>query len=313
VFGVRRRDRISASVAAIALLALVTATAVVSRIPAYFDGAPFYRILQMWPIGCFVWIALAVNVMRALTPRIERRLGARLVWVHRALFAAAVGLLAIAPVAVAFADSARRDDARAEDAVGRLAAQLEPRLVRGVPYEVDLRSNEVFTGGAVENGLFRELARRGFDTRVAPSDDYLGRSHAAPPDAAHLVVVAGRQVDPPVGSRVKQLASVDFASKADFARMQRIDAELHDFLSEPANLTRRGRTLLESGSSEPDALVLRRLLDAGNDSRRLNDGLIAVANNLVRTGDHVFGRLLVAGGDAHDLVDLYVFKVYLVP
>jgi hypothetical protein len=267
----------------------------------------------VWPIGCFVWIALAVNVVRALTPRIERRLGARFEWVRRVLFATAVALFAIAPVAMAFADSARRDDTRAEDAVGRLAAQLEPRLVHGVPYEVDLRTNEVFTGGAVENGLFRELARRGFDTRVDPSDDYLGRSHAAPPGAARLVVVSGRGVDPPVGPRVKQLASVDFASQADIARMRRIDAELHDFLSEPGNLTPRGRELLESGSSEPDAQVLRRLLDAGNDPQRLNDGLIAVANSLVRTDDHTFERLLVAGGDAHDLVDLYVFKVYLVP
>jgi hypothetical protein len=246
-------------------------------------------------------------------PHIERRLGARLAPAGGVLLAAAVVALAIAPVAVAFADSARRDDTRAEDAVGRLAAQLEPRLVRGVPYQVDLRTNQIFTGGAVENGLFRELARRGFDTRVDPSDDYLGRAHAAPPDAAHIVVVAGRNVDPPVGPRVKQLASVDFASKADVARMRRIDTELHDFISDPANLTRRGRALLESASSESDALVLRRLLDAGNDPQRLNDALIAVANKLVRTDDHVFEQLVVAGGDAHDLVDLYVFKVYLVP
>jgi hypothetical protein len=126
-------------------------------------------------------------------------------------------------------------------------------------------------------------------------------------------VVSGRQVDPPAGPGVEQVASVDFASTADVAHMRRIDAELHDFLLEPANLTRRGRELLESGSSEPDALVLHRLLDAGNDPQRLNDGLIAVANKLVRTDDHGFERLLVAGGDAHTLVDLYVFKVYLVP
>jgi len=94
--------------------------------------------------------------------------------------------------------------------------------------------------------------------------------------------------------------------------MLRVDADLHDFLSDPNNLTRRGRALLESGSSEPDALVLRRLLDVGDDSQRLNDGLIATANNLVRTDDHRFERLLVASGDAHDLVDLNVFKVYLV-
>jgi hypothetical protein len=96
--------------------------------------------------------------------------------------------------------------------------------------------------------------------------------------------------------------------------MLRMNAELHDYLSEPQNLTRRGRALLERGSSEPNALVLRRLLDVGDDSlQRRNDGLIARANNLVRTDDHVFQRLVDASSDAQDLVDLDVFKVYLVP
>ena len=312
-FAIRRRDRISASVAAVALLALLTATVVVSRIPAYFDGAPFYRILQMWPIGCFVWIALAVNVVRALAPLFERRLGTRLAAARAVGLAAAVVLLAIAPVAVAYADSARRDDTRAEDAVGRLAGQLQSRLVRGVPYVVDLRAEQLFSGGAVQNGLFRELARRGFDTRVSPSDVYLGRSHAAPPDAAHLIVCAGRNVDVPDQPGVELLAKVALATSEDVARMRRTDAELHDFLSEPANLTKRGRALLERGSSEPDALVLARLLDAGADPQRANDGLIAIAHNLVRTDDRVFDRLRVADADAHDLVDQYVFKVYLVP
>ena len=95
--------------------------------------------------------------------------------------------------------------------------------------------------------------------------------------------------------------------------MRRLDAELNDFLSEPAHLTRRGRALLEGASSEHDARVLRRLLDAGNDPQRANDALIAMAHNLVRTDDHVFERLRVADADAHDLVDQYVFKVYLAP
>ena len=40
VFAVRRRDRIAASAAGIALLALAAAPVVVSRVPAFFDGAP---------------------------------------------------------------------------------------------------------------------------------------------------------------------------------------------------------------------------------------------------------------------------------
>ena len=313
VLAVRRRDHVGASVAAIALIALGVATAVVSRIPAYFDGAPLYRILQLWPISCFVWIALAVNVARTLGPHIERRFGERFAFVRSAGLAAAVAVLAIAPVAVAFADSALRDDTRAEKAVGLLAAQLQPRLVRGVPYEVDVRTDQLFIGGAVQTGLFRELARRGFDTRVTASDDYLGRSHAAPANASHLIVNAGRHVDPPVGPRVEELASVVLASRADVARMHRLDTELHDFLATPANLTQRGRTMLESASSEADAQVLRRLLDAGNHPERANDALIAIAHKLVRTDDRVFEHLRVADADAHDLVDEYVFRVYLVP
>ena len=313
VLAVRRRDRISASVAGVALLALATATAVVSRIPTYFDGAPFYRILQMWPIGCFVWMALAVNVVRASMPLIEPRLGARLASVRTALLATAVGVLVIAPVAVAFADSARRDDTRAEKAVGLLAAQLQPRLVRGVPYQIDLSSSQLFTGGAVENGLFRELARRGFDTRVAPSDDYLGRSHGAPRGAAHLVVCAGRRVATPIGPGVKRVAHVVLASNADIARMRGLDGELHAFLSAPANLTRHGRVALERASAETDALLLKRLRDPGTDANRANDALIAIAHDLVRPGDREFERLRVADADAHNLVDDYVFTVYVVP
>jgi hypothetical protein len=306
VFAVRRRDRIAASAAGIALLALASATVVVSRIPAFFDGAPLYRILQMWPIGCFVWIALAVNVVRALPPRIARRMATA----RTAAFAIAVGLVAIAPVAIAFADSARHDDVRAEAAVGRLAAQVAPRLEHRVPYVVDLRTDHLFIGGAVQSGLFRELARRGFDTRVDASDDYLGRSHAAPPNAAHLIVVAGRHVNSPVGRGIEQVAYVELATKADVARMHRLDAQLHDFLASPANLTRRGRAALEQAST-PDALTLRRLLDAGNDGDLGNDTLIAVGRKLVRSDDGVFARLGAADADAHDLVDEYVFRVYL--
>jgi hypothetical protein len=312
VFAVRRRDRISAAVATIALIAIATSTAVVSRIPAYFDGAPFYRILQVWPIGCFVWIALAVSGARALSPYVERRFGGPRPAARTAAFVLAVGWLAVAPVATAFADSARRDDTRAEDAVGLLAKQLAPRLHHGVPYEVGLRSDQLFIGGGVENGLFRELARRGFDTRVPAADDYLGRSHAAPAHAAQLIVCAGRGIDPPTGAGVEQLATLVLASPADVARMHRLDRELHDYLGEPAHLTPRGRAALRDESSA-DGQVLRHLLGAGNDPQRANDALIAIAHELVSADDPVFERLRVEGDDAHDLVDHYVFAVYLVP
>src|SRR6202008_1427906 len=106
------------------------------------------------------------------------------------------------------------------------------------------------------SGLFRELARRGFDTRVDRSDDYLGRAHAAPRDAMHLVVCAGRRIDPPVGPGVERVGQVILATSADVDRMRGLDTRLHDFVAEPANLTTRGRTLLESAASEPDALGL---------------------------------------------------------
>ena len=267
----------------------------------------------MWPIGCFVWFALAVSAARALAPYARRRLGDRLSSVCKAAFAVSVVVLSVVPIAVAFADSASRDDTRAEDAVGRLAAQLQPRLDRGVQYEVDVRTDEVFIGGGVQSGLFRELARRGFDTRVDRSDDYLGRSHAAPRNAVRLVVCAGRRIDPPVGPGVERVGQVILATTADVDRMRRLDTQLHDFVAEPSNLTARGRNLLESASSEPDALVLRRLLDPANDPQRANDGLVAIAHDLIRVDHHEFEHLRAADADAHVLVDEYVFTVYVVP
>jgi hypothetical protein len=312
VFAVRRRDRISAAAAAVALLGLTVSTVVVSRIPAYFDGAPIYRILQMWPVSCFVWLALAVCAARALAPRIRSRERYRLPTARTVAFATAVVFLAIAPIAVAFADSPRRDDARSAEAVDLLADRVEPRLVRGVPYELGLRTQHLFIGGAVQNGLFRELARRGFDTRVPASDDYLGRSHAAPPGAAQLVVCSGRTVVLALAPGIEKLASISMATKADVDRMRRLDAELHDFVANPANLTRRGRAALRSQAANEDGLVLRRLLDAGDDPQRANAAHIAIAHDLVRTDDHVFERLRVANAAAHELVEQYVFRVYLI-
>jgi hypothetical protein len=266
----------------------------------------------MWPVGCFVWVALGVSAGRAIRPPIQRYLGARFDFWRNASFAVAIAVLAIAPIAVAFADSARIDDTRAEDAVGRLAVQLQPRLTRGVPYEVDVRTDHLFIGGAVQAGLFRELERRGFDVRVAPSDEYLGRSHGAPRNVAHLVVHAGRRLGPPARSSPVPLATLVLASAADIGRMHRLDDALRDYVTNPANLTARGRAIDDGASSEPDARTLRRLRDPAHDPQRANDGLIAIGRDLIRNNDHVFDRLRAADADAHALVDEYVFSVYLV-
>jgi hypothetical protein len=182
-----------------------------------------------------------------------------------------------------------------------------------VPYQVDLRTDDIFVGFAVQTGLFRELERRGFDMRVAPSDDWLGRSHGAPRHAAHVLVVGGRQVGAPVGPGVEQLAHLEAASGADLLHMRRMDTELHDFLATPANLTARGRRLLRGSASDPDAQVLRRLLDSGRDSELANDERIAITHDLVLNDDHAFEHLLNADVEAHVLVDEYAFRVYLVP
>ena len=129
----------------------------------------------------------------------------------------------------------------------------------------------------------------------------------------HLVVCAGRQIDVPVGPGVTQLAHVVLASTDDVDHMRRLDTELHDFIAAPDNLTPPGRALLERASSKPDALVLRRLLEPANDPQRANDGLVAIAHNLIRLDHHAFEHLRAADADAHLLVDEYVFTVYVVP
>ncbi len=198
--------------------------------------------------------------------------------------------------------------------MGRLAAELEPQLARRSAYVVDVRTDQLFIGGAVQMGLIRELARRGFDTRVEPSDDYLGRTHAAPRDAIHLVICAGRRIRGPDGARVRHIGRVVLASTVDRARMRRLDTELRDFLTTPVNLTARGRELIAGtfSESDADAQVLQRLLDPASDDERANDGLVAIADHLVRTDNHIFDQLRVKDADAHVLVDEYDLNVYLI-
>src|SRR4029079_7372844 len=95
-----------------------------------------------------------------------------------------------------------------------------------------------------------ELARRGFDMRVDPSDEYLARSHAAPPNAVHLLLRTGRRAATPNRSDTPLLAHVDLGSATDIAQMHQLDVALREFLTTPANLTASGRAAADH-PSEP--------------------------------------------------------------
>jgi hypothetical protein len=127
-----------------------------------------------------------------------------------------------------------------------------------------------------------------------------------------VVVCSGRNVVVPVSPRIELLASLSLATDVDIDRMHRLDAQLHEFLSTPAGLTRRGRAALGGPPSNDDARVLRSLLDPGNDPDRVNHALVAIAHDLVRADDRVFAGLRIADAAAHDLVEQYVFRVYLI-
>ena len=150
----------------IALVALATATVVVSRVPGYFDRRALLpdsadvadRLLRLDRArGERVRAARAVR--RAADSATRRICGAR-------RFAVAVGVLAIAPVAGRSRTRPGPTTRVQPTRSGGSRPSCSHGLDRGVPYQVDVRADQIFTGGGVQNGLFRELARRGFDTRV---------------------------------------------------------------------------------------------------------------------------------------------------
>jgi hypothetical protein len=276
-------------------------------VPVFFDGAPQYRVLQVWPVGALMWSVVAIGVARAIAARrpVPRH-------IRMAAFVLAGVVLAVAPIALAFADSAGPDDRRAARAVGLLAAQVAPRLEHRTAYEITVQTNQLFVGGAVEFGLMRELLRRGDDIRVDRRDEYLGRSHAAPAHAPRLVVCSGRRTAAPAGARVEQVAALALATPGDVDHMHALDQRLHDYLTAPDHLTAHGRAVLMSPDGDPDGAVLRRVLDPATDPQRDNDTLVLIAHTVVSPHDHTFQRLRADVADAHTLVDDYVLAVYLV-
>lgn len=309
VLGIRRRDRVVAAGAAVATVALVVNTAVFARMPDFgpiSPGAPpIIRTVQMWPVGCLVWCALAVSAARLVRLPDPVRLGA---------FVVAVAGLAAAPVIMMLTAShtaADADYSDTQDVVGRLAAQMEPMLRRDQPYYITL-AGDILGGGDAEFGLIRELTHLGFDPRVASDNVYLGRAHAAPPGAARLALQAGGASPPILEPEAVLVAVADAASASERDEARRLSVETRGFVADPKHLTERGRAAIAAGAFGPDADVMRRLLDGRGDPVAGDDLRLALAQGLVRP-DPTATDLADRAAAAQAKLAESQYSVYLVP
>jgi hypothetical protein len=283
-----RRDRAAAAAGATALLALAVAVVTFARLPEQPFDVARYRVLEILVVGGFVWFATIFGAVRALPATVTERPAVQ--WY--AIAGAAVILLAM-PFATASADSFDRNDPHMQAAVVELAQQAETRLDKKSPYVVDLVSEGGLFGSAAKYGLIRELQTRGFDVGVYENDFYLDRSHTAPSRAKFLTLATGAVANTKRDADFEEIASATSATDADRARLAEVDEELREFLRNDADVKR-----LVDPAVDPITLV--------------KDGTLAKlwADGKLRSSIFFAGpyKRYVA---AHDLVDQYLFKVFV--
>lgn len=316
IIAIRRRDRVAAAVGLVAGISFAITTAVVARLPAAFPGLPEYRLLQCWVISAFAWLATGYVVARAFAPRLGRlpQPTARLLRV--AALVPLVAVLASAPIAIAYADSAGLQDARLFPEVERLASGIATRVDHHRAYQLDVLGDEGLLGADVGHGVLRDLIRLGLHVGVPASDYSLTRSHLAPRSAAHLVIAVGRvAVEQMAASPDRRLAQFRVATAAD-DRTLRLDTErLRSFLRQRSALTAKGRDVLSIGAPATDVATLTGLLDGSLDPIALLDnGRIPQLwfNGLLRA-DVFTSRAYNDFSGARHTVDDLVFAAYLEP
>jgi hypothetical protein len=252
IVGVRRRDRPTVAAASVAAGTLVIALITVAQLPETFPEVPRSRLLLLWPAGCFTWFALGLACVR-IWPGVARRTGVAIAGV------AIAGVVAIAMIpAVAFSESHERNDARVEQAVRSLAADARTRLPDGA-VRVEAVGD---TADLMRYALFRELRRRGVDTRVMTGDVYLGDDYAAPDQAPTLLVVGGTSDAAPSGARV--LAKWAPRDTDDRRAYETVVAQARRRFATPSVLTAAGRAAV-TAAADDDARVLDDLVNGRAD------------------------------------------------
>jgi hypothetical protein len=319
VVAVRRRDRVAISGGALALLSLVIAVLTLAPIPDAARGeVPYYRLLEVWSIGAFVWLTIAVIVVRSLHPHAARwsEETRRNVRVSAAVLAGLV--LVSGSVAVAFSDSNTIiGNPRLYRAVSELADAVAPRLHKGQPYEIDTSSPNPFLAGDVQLGLVRELLRRGYDARVPTNDPYLSRAHGAPTGSARIYIQAPAPDNgAPPAPGAEQLARVGAATAGDMAALPAIDNALAQYLRDATNLTAAGlRARDDPSNTDLGPRLVHRLFNPKFDPIALvKNGTIAELVKLELMNPEV-GLSDVARryAAAHEVTDQEVFTAWLIP
>ena len=158
--------------------------------------------------------------------------------------------------------------------------------------------------------VLRELQRHGYDARVPPNDAYLARDHAAPADAARIVIAVGGQAERPDDARL--IGQVVTATESDLDRLVDAERDLRLFLASPDRLTAKGRIALRDRTA--DGVLLEELqrgpadpltiLERGDIARLWLDGLLK--------RDVFFGKPALAYGEARSILDL-VYTAFLIP
>ncbi len=311
----RRRDRVAFGAGVTAALALAVSVGVVARLPVTFPDIARYRLLQCWAVGAFTWLATGVVLARAVTPT-ALRLPSRVRGALRGgALAALIAVLVLAPVTVAFRNSADRQDPRLYPAVGSFAAAIGTKLDPRVTYELDSVSDADLIGLAVGYGVYNELARRGVHVRVPPGAFYLARAHSAPPGARKLIILTGRRTVDSWPKSGVLLARDEIATPEDHARLRQLTNRLRMFLRDRSNLTDKGRQVIASGAPPHDAAALSALVVGSADSIAMfDDGRLGKlwAAGLLRS-DLFRTREVQDLQAARRTVDDLVFAAYLEP
>jgi hypothetical protein len=301
----RRRDRVAAAAALVAVLGLALAALVLATLPTYLGlGVPQWRYLFMWPLGAFTWFALGLLLVRAASARAA---GARVAQV--VVGASAVALVAAA-IAIPFTRSPGPGELPVQDAIRELGPELAAAVDGLGPVRVDAYGPPEID----RYGFFQELRRRGVDVRVRPGDEYLGEWHPGDPGLPVLVVVGGADRGGPAGGEL--LTTWDRVRPEDRLAVDASRDELVRRLTDPDLLTDEGAGALADPRDEQARALADVLLGDGDVEALVNDGLVVAGYEREwfrpESEDGSLG-LLGAWARARDALEGRHLRVYLVP
>jgi hypothetical protein len=227
IVAMRQRRTADARLNAVALAALVGVVLTIDRMPLNFGVIARYRAMQMWVVGMFVWFALCWTAYRFVrdrwtVPRLPER-PVRLV-----LLGAIIATLAI-DVAVATGPSPTSLETPENVKMTRgIVRDVLPHLDRNQSYLVRSNGRRIYFGG-VQDGVFWELLRRGYDVRADPKVIGLKAAHATDSSVRREVYVTVGELNQYQGQRIAQyFTDVDERRKRHAADLVRLRESLEE-------------------------------------------------------------------------------------